>query len=607
MCNYSKKIKKMQKGLTFTQNNSIMYLCGGLNPTHRGSDIVKTNLKLFDLLKGATGTINSETLIYELIYIYDRYRREGEAERVVRESYNTYNLLNMMMTNLDKFGELFKDVVKDYKRKIFKETNLQPFFNFLHENANSITDLILFDYETSIYNESTPQCISELAIKILETHPGEKVLDIGSFKGSFLANYFKYNNTNHYTGVDISVGASLVARIRLEILNARYEIINKDIFNDAIDGKYEKVFSNYPFMPKLPMNALFNNKNTNIELQSKNSGDWFFIMNLLRMLSNSGTGIAIVSNGCLFKMTDIEIRKHLIDNGYIETIIALPEKIFAYSNIATSLIVFNKSKRNTIKFIDASKLFTSARRVNLIEVEKVLDEYNSNKETEVTRFIDIDSIKENDYNLTTSRYFDSKVELINPTPLEDVILEIIRGYRITAEEIDKSATNLESENTFKILNLSDINNGIINDELTLFEADPKSVEKYILMDGDVIISAKSSKIKTAVVSVKNDERIVASGNLLILRPDKNRINPYYLKLFFDSDKGNKILSSIQTGAVILSINSSQLKKIYISLLDMEEQNKLANKYLAKLDSIKIMKSKLQQLEEELSDIGKDCL
>ena len=104
-----------------------------------------------------------------------------------------------------------------------------------------------------------------------------------------------------------------------------------------------------------------------------------------------------------------------------------------------------------------------------------------------------------------------------------------------------------------------------------------------------------------------NEKIVASGNLLILRPDKKKINPYYLKLFFDSDKGNKILSSIQTGAVILSINASQLKKINISLLPMDEQEKLANKYLAKIDSIKIMKAKLQQLEEELNDIGKDNL
>ncbi len=184
---------------------------------------------------------------------------------------------------------------------------------------------------------------------------------------------------------------------------------------------------------------------------------------------------------------------------------------------------------------------------------------------------------------------------------------MIRGYRITAEEIDKSTTNIESDKTFKILNLSDINNGVINEKLTMFEADPKSVEKYILQDGDIIMSAKSSKIKTAVASIKDNERVVASGNLLILRPDKSRINPYYLKLFFDSDKGNKILSSIQTGAVILSINASQLKKIKISLLSLDEQNKLANKYLSKLDSIKIMKTKLQQLEEELGDIGKDCL
>lgn len=574
---------------------------------------MQSNLKLFDLLKGATGTINADTLIYELIYIYDRYRREGKANKVVEESYNSQNLLNMMIGQKDNYGELFKEVVQDYARKIFKEINLQPFFTYLSANEKEISDLVLVDYETSIYNESTPQCISELAAKILETNPGNKVLDLGSFKGSFLANYNNlinklYNaNSMKFTGIDISREASLIARIRLEILNANYNIINKDIFKENISEKFDKVFSNYPFMPKLPIDAMFNAKKIEVELQSKNSGDWFFILNMLSLLTSQGTGIAIVSNGCLFKMTDIEIRKYLIDNRYIETIISLPEKLFAYSNIASTLIVFNKQPRKQIKFIDASKLYKATRRVNTIDIDKVLDEYKSNKESEYSKFIDIKSIKDNDYNLTLSRYFDSKVELVNPTPLEDVILEMIRGYRIKAEEIDKSTINKESENTFKILNLSDINNGIISENLTQFEADPKAVEKYILQDGDLIMSAKSSKIKTAVASVKSNERIVASGNLLILRPDKNKINPYYLKLFFDSDKGNKILSSIQTGAVILSINASQLKKINISLLSMEEQERLANKYLAKLDSIKIMKSKIQQLEEELNDIGKDSL
>lgn len=568
---------------------------------------MQTNLKLFELLKGTAGTINSESLIYELIYIYDRYRRDGQANRVVEESYNSQNLLNMMISHSDKYGELFREVIKDYERKTFKEINLQPFFTYLKDNEGSLTDFVLFDYETSIYNESTPQCISELAIELLEKHNGKQVLDLGSFKGSFLSNYYEKYTNNFYTGIDISVEASLVAKIRLEILKANYNIINKDILKDEIEYKFDKIFSNFPFMPKLPMNAMINPKKYEYDLQSKNSGDWFFIMNMLNLLSTQGTGIAVVSNGCLFKMTDIEIRKYLVDSGYIEAIISLPEKIFAYSNIATTLIIFNKQQRDSVKFIDASKLYTPGRRVNLINVQQVLNEYDSNKETEYTRLINKEIIKENDYNLTPSRYFDSKVELINPTPLEDVILEMIRGYRITAEEIDKSTTVSESENSFKILNLSDINNGIINDELTMFEADPKSVEKYILQDGDVIISAKSSKIKTAVASIKENEKVVASGNLLILRPDKNKINPYYLKLFFDSEKGNKILSSIQTGAVILSINTSQLKRINISLLSLDEQNRLANKYLSKLDSIKIMKSKLQQLEEELGDIGKDSL
>ena len=79
---------------------------------------MQTNLKLFDLLRGSTGAINADVLIYELIYIYDRYRKEGKANKVVEESYNSQNLLNMMIGHMDSFGGLFKEVVRDYERKI---------------------------------------------------------------------------------------------------------------------------------------------------------------------------------------------------------------------------------------------------------------------------------------------------------------------------------------------------------------------------------------------------------------------------------------------------------------------------------------------------------
>jgi len=155
---------------------------------------------------------------------------------------------------------------------------------------------------------------------------------------------------------------------------------------------------------------------------------------------------------------------------------------------------------------------------------------------------------------------------------------------------------------YKILNLSNINNNIIDYDLVAIKPNSDKMDKYLLQDGDVIVSAKSSKIKTAVVEITNDDKILASGNLLVLRPDKSKINPVYLKMFFESETGNKILSSIQTGTVILSINPSQLKKIDISLLDMKRQEELARKYMAKLDSIQVTKLKLQQLEQELKNI-----
>ena len=265
-------------------------------------------------------------------------------------------------------------------------------------------------------------------------------------------------------------------------------------------------------------------------------------------------------------------------------------------------LVLSKGNKS-IRFIDARNLFIPQRRVNELKTEEIFKEYISKENTEISINVNIDDL-DSSYNLTPSKYIGSDhIELINPTKLEDVLEEIFRGYQITAEEMDELSVPSNESGAYKILNLSNINNNIIDYDLVTIKPSNDKMDKYLLKDGDVIVSAKSSKIKTAVVEIKNNEKIIASGNLLVLRLDKEKINPVYLKMFLESDKGNKILSSIQTGTVILSINPSQLKKIEISLIDIKKQNDLAKKYMAKLDSIQITKLKLQQLEQELNNIS----
>ena len=89
---------------------------------------------------------------------------------------------------------------------------------------------------------------------------------------------------------------------------------------------------------------------------------------------------------------------------------------------------------------------------------------------------------------------------------------------------------------------------------------------------------------------------------MVIRCDENKINPVYLKAFFDSINGSKLLESIQTGTAIISINASALLNMKISCIDREKQDKIAAAYLERLDQFKITQNKLRKLENELNTV-----
>lgn len=84
----------------------------------------------------------------------------------------------------------------------------------------------------------------------------------------------------------------------------------------------------------------------------KSSANWAFALNAL---SFADKAIMIMPQSIFSNDQEKEVRKYLIDHDLIETIIALPDKMFEATSIGTCIVVLNKTKRQTgtIKFIDS--------------------------------------------------------------------------------------------------------------------------------------------------------------------------------------------------------------------------------------------------------------
>ena len=171
----------------------------------------------------------------------------------------------------------------------------------------------------------------------------------------------------------------------------------------------------------------------------------------------------------------------------------------------------------------------------------------------------------------------------------------MRGYQTTI-----SPEIIDENGEFAIVTISDINdNGRISNNLKRFNIN-KDLSKYYLQDGDVLISTKGTKIKVCVVEGLPSSKTLFHGNLTMIRVDSKKINPVYLKLFLDSDRGQNELNNIQTGVAIISINTAQLENLNIPLIPIDEQNRIVDDYKFKKMKIDAMEAQLAKMKDELT-------
>ena len=150
--------------------------------------------------------------------------------------------------------------------------------------------------------------------------------------------------------------------------------------------------------------------------------DYAFLLHDLYHVKPDGIMTIVLPHGVLFRgkagkdgaagESEYEIRKNLIENNKIDTIIGLPANIFFGTGIPTIIIVLKPTKKtDDVLIIDASKYFTKEGKQNKLQasdikriVDTVIERKTVNK---FSRVVSKDEIRSNDYNLNIPRYVDS--------------------------------------------------------------------------------------------------------------------------------------------------------------------------------------------------------
>jgi type I restriction enzyme M protein len=167
-------------------------------------------------------------------------------------------------------------------------------------------------------------------------------------------------------------------------------------------------------------------------LAPKSAADFAFLLHGFHYLKPEGTMAIVLPHGVLFRGgTEAKIRRKLLKDGNIDTVIGLPANLFYSTGIPVCILVLKKCKKSDdVLFINASEHFEKGKRQNRLlpeHINKIIDTYQFRKEEDrYSRCVAMEEIETNDYNLNISRYVSTAIseEEIDLTMVNSTLLEI---------------------------------------------------------------------------------------------------------------------------------------------------------------------------------------
>ena len=279
----------------------------------------------------------------------------------------------------------------------------------------------------------TPTHVSKLIAQIA-MHGQKKVnkiYDPACGSGSLLLQAKKHFDAHviedGFWGQEINHTTYNLARMNMFLHNINYDKFNIQLGNTLIDPHFgddkpfDAIVSNPPYSvkwigaddPTLINDDRFAPAGV---LAPKSKADFAFVLHALSYLSAKGRAAIVCFPGIFYRGgAEQKIRKYLIDNNFVETVISLAPNLFYGTTIAVNILVLSKHKTDTLtQFIDASGegFFDKATNNNVMHdthIEKIMTLFDRKVDVEhVARSVPLKEIADNDYTLSVSAYVEPK-------------------------------------------------------------------------------------------------------------------------------------------------------------------------------------------------------
>ena len=378
--------------------------------------------------------------------------------------------------NSNKLGNTVKER-NDKLVKIIDSIGELPLGNYQDNTIDVFGDA--YEYLMTMYASNagksggeffTPQEVGELLARItlMDKKEVNKVYDPCCGSGGLLLKFAKIlgkeNVKDGFYGQEVNLTTYNLARINMFLHDINYNKFNIARGDTLIDPKhwddepFDAIVSNPPYSIKWEgkSNPLLINDERFAPagiLAPESKADLAFTMHMLSWLSAKGTAAIVEFPGVLYRGgAEGKIRKYLIDNNFVDTVIQLPSDLFFGTSIATCILVLKKNKTdNSILFVDASEEFvrnTNKNKLSNDNIDNILSLLKNRVDVENKAIlVPNEEIAENDYNISVNSYLKAATDEveIDIVELNKNIQEIVAKQSQVRKELDSIIQELESD------------------------------------------------------------------------------------------------------------------------------------------------------------------
>ena len=325
------------------------------------------------------------------------------------------NWLQDSLSDIDRLDndKLFKQVIDFLNSFLFEQSSVEVFQKCSF--YLSLQDRFSFE---------TPASLALLLKELLANTSFETLYDPAIGSGSLVYEVSQAHQDVIIYGQEINRQAlnqcrmllTLTGRIhQLAYLKEGHTLIDPKHVEGTTLQKFDCIVCQPPFgLKDWGMEQIIDDARFHRGVPPRSSADFAFITQVVESLDETGKAVMIVPSGVLFRESrEGDIRKQLIEENLIETVISLSGNMLYGTALPVNIVIFNKQKKTKdIFFINATSFVEKNRTLNTLSeqsIKEIGQLYLTRKErAEVSKLVSLEQVRENRYNLMVERYVTKK-------------------------------------------------------------------------------------------------------------------------------------------------------------------------------------------------------